>query len=329
MSSTVEAALVAIGVAILPAHNLRAQADSVRVHVERARAAANGPGATLFTLCPAVPGIVAPTVANPPFPPVAGRPTWYAEPHKVFDNLYWVGQTEYSSWALTTSAGIIVIDAIFDYSVEAEVADGLKKLGLDPAAIKYVIISHAHSDHSGGARYLQEHFGAKIILSEADWDLLARSGGNSLKPQRDIVATDGYKVTLGDAAVTLYLTPGHTPGTLSSIFQVTDNGQKHTVAAWGGTAFNFTITPDKPREYWFDTYIHSAERFRDIVKQSGADVMVANHTNFDMSKVKLPALATRRAGEPNPYIVGSQGIADYLTVAAECARAAQFAARGR
>ena len=121
--------------------------------------------------------------ANPPFPAKAGKPTWYAEPQKVFDNLYWVGQTEYSSWALTTSAGIIVLDAIYDYSVEAEVADGLKKLGLDPASIKYVVISHAHADHSGGARYLQQHFGAKVILSQADWDLLLAGRGNSPKPR--------------------------------------------------------------------------------------------------------------------------------------------------
>ena len=34
---------------------------------------------------------------------------------KVFDNLYFLGQTEYSVWAVTTSAGVILIDAIFDY----------------------------------------------------------------------------------------------------------------------------------------------------------------------------------------------------------------------
>ena len=90
-----------------------------------------------------------PRPAGPP-----ARDTWHAEPVQVFDQLYFVGQTEYSVWALKTSAGIILIDAIFDYSVDDEVAGGLKKLGLDPAQIKYVIISHGHSDHSGGAKYL-------------------------------------------------------------------------------------------------------------------------------------------------------------------------------
>ena len=69
-------------------------------------------------------------------PPPPARETWHAEPAKVFDNLYYVGMTEYSSWAVTTSQGIILIDAIYDYSVEDEVDGGLKKLGLKPADIK-------------------------------------------------------------------------------------------------------------------------------------------------------------------------------------------------
>ena len=48
-------------------------------------------------------------------PAAPARETWYAEPQKVFDNLYFVGQNEYAAWAITTSQGIILLDAIFDY----------------------------------------------------------------------------------------------------------------------------------------------------------------------------------------------------------------------
>src|SRR5262249_43555082 len=132
-----------------------------------------------------------PRPAGPP-----PRDSWHAEPVKVFDNLYFVGQTEYSVWAVNTSAGIILIDSIFDYSVDDEVVGGLKKLGLDPANIKYVIVSHGHADHSGGAKYLQDKFNAHVLLGGPDWDLLDRSNGS--KPRRDMVATDGQKLTLGD-----------------------------------------------------------------------------------------------------------------------------------
>ncbi len=66
---------------------------------------------------------------------------------KVFDNLYFVGEKEYSAWAVNTSDGIILIDTIWHYSVADEVEGGLRKLGLDPARLKYAIVSHAHIDH--------------------------------------------------------------------------------------------------------------------------------------------------------------------------------------
>jgi len=309
-------------------------ADTARAHRAAAKAAAGQDHLGLLDrLCPApAPQSGQPAAANPqrgqaaPAPAPAERQTpprseWHAEPVKVFDNLYFVGQTEYSAWAVTTSDGIIIIDTIFDYSVEDEVVEGLKKLGLDPAKIKYAIVSHGHSDHSGGARYLQDRFGTRIILSAADWDLLDRNprGPN---PKRDMVATDGQKLTLGDTTLTLYLTPGHTPGTISTIIPVKDGGKPHVAAAWGGTAFNFTITPDKPRIFWFNTYIKSAERFRDVVAKAGADVIIANHTNFDGTKTKAPALAQRKPGDPHPYVIGADAVKRYLRVAEECAKAA-------
>src|SRR6266851_3759565 len=155
------------------------------------------------------------------------RETWYAEPAKVFDNLYFVGSKIHNSWALTTSEGIIVLDTLFTYNSEEEIVGGLKKLGRDPAKVKYVIISHAHSDHVGGAKLMQDRYGSRIVMGGPDWDYIEKSvnGYPGGKPKRDIVADDGQKITLGDTAVTIIATPGHTPGTLSMIFTVKDNGK--------------------------------------------------------------------------------------------------------
>ena len=123
---------------------------------------------------------------------------------KVFDNLYFVGQTEYSAWAVLTSDGVIVLDPLIDYSVADEVVGGLEKLGADPSAIGTVIVSHGHSDHAGGASFLQDRYHARVILAEEDWDLMDRTKASWRKPRRDIVAGDGHKVTLGDATFTLH-----------------------------------------------------------------------------------------------------------------------------
>ena len=164
--------------------------------------------------------------------PAPDRATWFTEPAKVFDNLYFVGTKFHSSWALTTSEGIILIDTLYEYASDEAIVGGLRKLGLDPATVKYVIISHAHGDHVGGAKLMQDRFGSRIVMGAPDWDVIEKSVNQypNGKPKRDIVATDGQKITLGDTSVTLVLTPGHTPGTVSMLFEVKDNG----TAAHGG-----------------------------------------------------------------------------------------------
>jgi metallo-beta-lactamase class B len=298
--------------------------DTPEAHVAAARTAAGKEHLDLLGLCGVpVPAPTAPVSPAPPPPDMSPsrRGDWHAEPQRVFDNLYFVGQRGYSAWAVTTSAGIIVVDALFDYSVRDEVVDGLKKLGLDPKTIQYVIVSHAHEDHAGGARYLQDTFGARVVMSAADWDLLEATTDPWPKPKRDIVATDGGKVTLGDTTLTTYLTPGHTPGTLSTLIPVTDRGRRHLAAEWGGTGFNFTVSADRPQRYWFETYIKSARHFRDVVAAAGADALIANHPNLDGSTTKLLAVARRKPDEPHPYVVGNDSVKRYLAVAEECARA--------
>jgi|SRR5688572_4294957 len=309
----------------------RAQAPlppAVEQHIAAARAAAGTEHAGLFD---AVCGTTRTVIAQAASPPPAGagrggraggalvappRETWHAEPVKVFDNLYFVGQTEYSAWAITTSQGIILLDAIYDYSVEDEVVGGLKKLGLDPAQIKYVVVSHGHGDHAAGAKLLQDRFGSRLVMSAADYDLMDQQNP-PWKPKRDIVATDGYTLTLGDTTMTLYLTPGHTEGTISSIFTVRDGGTPHVAAAWGGTLFNFG--PLKPR---LAAYAASAARFKGIAAAAKADIILSNHTIYDGSKTKLPAVQTRAAGQRHPYVVGPEVVARYLITVGECAQAA-------
>lgn len=298
-------------------------------HVAAARAAAGSEFAALFNrLCtpPEPPPPQRPATAKPAAGPPA-RDTWYAPPVKVFDNLYFVGQSEYSAWAVVTSDGIIIIDPIFDYSVEEEVVGGLRAMKLDPSAIKYVLVSHAHYDHVGGAAFLQDRFNARVVISEADWELLGRSGGAWRKPKRDLVAVDGQRLTLGDTTLVLHVTPGHTLGTISTLIPVRDGGQSHMAAYWGGTAFNWVtnragyITPERPDTFWFDRYIESARRFRQLATSARADVLLSNHTAFDGSTAKLPLLGSRKAGESHPYVIGTEAVGRYLTVAEECAQA--------
>jgi metallo-beta-lactamase class B len=248
------------------------------------------------------------------------RETWFIEPAKVFDNLYFVGSKIHNSWALTTADGIIIIDTLYTYNSEEEIVGGLKKLGLDPAKVKYVIISHAHGDHIGGAKLLQD-LGAHVVMGEADWASIERSvnGYPQGKPKRDIVADDGQKITLGDTTVTIVTTPGHTPGTLSLTFQVKDNGKPLNVAYSGGTAFNFPTTGPN-----FDTYIKSQAKMMAAAEATHATVLMSNHNEFDNSLIKIRLLGLRKPGEPHPYEIGAAAVKRYFTVTSECAQAAKL-----
>lgn len=249
------------------------------------------------------------------------RETWFAEPARVFDNLYFVGSLVHNAWALTSSEGIIIIDTLFTYNSGEEIVGGLKKLGLDPAKIKYVIITHAHGDHVGGAKILQDQFKAKVVMGGPDWDSIERSvnGYPEGKPKRDIVADDGQKITVGDVSVTLVTTPGHTPGTLSMTFNVKDNGKIIPVAYSGGTAFNFPSTTAN-----FDAYIKSQTKMAAVATAQHAAILLSNHTEFDQAIPKIRMLASRKSGEPSPFYNGPEAVTRYFTVTRECAEAARL-----
>ena len=296
--------------------------------VSAAKVAAGTDWSGTFTrLCiPPLPPAVttaAPTAARSGPPP---RETWHAEPAKVADNLYFVGEKAHHSWALVGSQGIILIEALFDYMVADEVAGGLRKLGLDMGKVKYAVMSHAHGDHDGGAAFLQDSIpGVRLVYGAEDWDAVDKStnrpGG---KPKRDMVGTDGMKLSVGDASIQIVTMPGHTAGTLSYLFEVRDNGKPLRIAYVGGTAIPFNGTPA-----YYDQYIASSAKFAKAAADYGATVMLSNHTEFDNGYYKAHTAANRKAGESNPFDVGKDGVARYFTVVQNCAEAAKQRATKR
>ena len=254
--------------------------------------------------------------------PAPDRGIWYASPYKVFDNLYWLGTRQHSSWALKTSAGLIIIDTNFAWATQPEILDGLAKLKLDPKDIKYVILSHAHGDHDQGVATLQSKFGAKVVMGAPDWDATLKrapdvAGGVPARgPGNIAVGPEGNKVALGDTTVDIVFTPGHTPGTLSYVFPVKDRGKTVMVAYSGGTLTGAFGTDGKR----WDEYIDSQKRMAQAAAAAGASVILSNHSEYDNAYTKARLVAVKReVGEDNPFIVGAQSVQNYFTVMEECA----------
>jgi metallo-beta-lactamase class B len=318
MKFNIGAVVMVVGLGITGA-SAQPAANGIEPHLAAAKAAAGFDFTGLLArICVAPQTGPGRDVAPGPAP---DRATWLTEPAKVFDNLYFVGTKFHSSWALTTSEGIILIDTLYEYASDEAIVAGLKKLGLDPATVKYVIISHAHGDHVGGAKLMQDRFGSRIVMGGLDWDSIEKSVNQypNGKPKRDIVAADGQKITLGDTSVTLVLTPGHTPGTVSMLFEVKDKGTPLMVAYSGGTAFNFPN--DVPH---FETYINSQRKMAALAATVNATVLMSNHSEFDNAVTKIKMLAARKPGEPHPFDLGRNAVARYFKVSDECAQVARL-----
>jgi metallo-beta-lactamase class B len=259
-------------------------------------------------LCPA------PGTPTTPFAEMYDTARQRMAPAKVFDNLYVLGMKTATAWALTTSEGIILFDAMFHHNVEETVVESMRTLGLDPADIRYVIITHAHNDHFGGAAYLQETYGARIVMSVEDWEHMRswpQLGSLAPFPRDDIAVRDGYTVTLGDTTVRIVVTPGHTPGTISPIFPVRDGDDVHYVGYWGASAVSF-LPPEGIVEY-----MGSVDRFARIDPR--IDVPLTNHPFIDGTLAKLEALAERRRGDPHPFVEGNAGFRAWMRTIHDCA----------
>ena len=239
---------------------------------------------------------------------------------QVFDQLWSVGQNAVSAWVLKTSEGLILIDAL-NSPAEARdiIVPNIVAMGLDPAQIRYVIVTHGHGDHWGGAKYLQDTYGARVVLSDIDWGLLEspdRGGGpfrDLVPPTRDISAVDGDTITLGDTTVQLHVTPGHTPGTLSLIFPVSHNGQRHVVGLMGGTGGGSSSAAVHQQ-------IASLIRWQGLTAAAGVDAAIANHPTHNAANERTALLRYARPGDGNPFVYGPERYQRFARTLELCSR---------
>ncbi len=257
------------------------------------------------------------------------RPTDPAiAPTRLFDNLSVVGSVGTAVYILQTSQGLILIDTGYPEQIDSVLIPGLKALHLDPAQVRYAIVTHGHSDHFGAARYLQDTYGTKVFLSKADWDLMDAppakgKGAPAPQPKRDQVVADLQPVTLGDTSILPVLIPGHTPGALALIFPVFDQGKKYMAGLFGGTVLSAGfVSTEGLRDY-----IKSVQRYARIAEDNHVTVEVQNHPLMDGFAARLDLLKQRSPQQPHPFVIGEDAYAAFLNVMSECAQA-QLARRG-
>jgi metallo-beta-lactamase class B len=248
------------------------------------------------------------------------------QPAKIFDNVYAIGNTGTVVYVIQTSAGLMMIDALGANQVESDLLPGFTKLGLDPSQVKTILVAHGHADHFGGSAYFQQKFGSKVYVSAADWTLMEappRGGGPgapppAAPPKRDGELRDGESVTLGNVSVRAVAVPGHTPGSMGFIIPVTDRGERHVAALFGGS----WLTPGLLNDEAMNTYIASVAHFRQVTVDAGADAWLQNHPLMVPFQDWLTRLSSRGRNDANPFVVGRAEYQKFLDVIDGCSRIA-------
>src|SRR5436190_13752445 len=165
-------------------------------------------------------------------------------PHRIADNLFYVGSRGLASYLVTTPEGHILINSSFERTVPL-IRASIEKLGYKFSDVKILLGSHAHSDHMEGNALVRELTGAQVYVMRGDDQVISNGGkGQYLytaawKPCKvDRVLKDGDTVTLGEAVLTAHLTPGHTRGCTTWTMQVKDAGKTLDVVIVGSVNVN-------------------------------------------------------------------------------------------
>jgi metallo-beta-lactamase class B len=257
-----------------------------------------------------------------PFP--APDPPVVIGAQRLFDNFYWIGNTGIGAWLITSDDGYILFDTM---NSEADARDilipAMKKLNLDPTKIKYLVFGHHHFDHTGGGAYIQRLTGAKAVMHRDDWDIYFRSTGRggrgnrggtpdetpARRMERDIDATDGMKITVGDVTGTIFTMTGHTPGSIGMVVPVKYQGRQHPILlVTAGTDVNTR-----------GDFIGGYEHIWDEAIKMRVENVMQSHPNTNMNLLaRVKYVNDSYPPAKNPLLYGAARTERYINIMRDC-----------
>lgn len=235
----------------------------------------------------------------------------YVEPWSPFDNVDFVGICWVSAWLVHTDDGTVLIDTLYG-PFRQTLIDNIAKTGTELADIKYVLMTHGHFDHVGGAAMLKPLLpNATFVMTRRGWAAALASAAASQGGPREwqmiepeMVAADGEEITLGGTTFKVIETPGHTWGTASYSYDVRDGDDTWRAITIGGLGLNAIQGPSQ-----VEAYIDSVDRLREMVEgqEPGIDVHLSTHGFSNQLTEDRQRLAARAAGDAH-VLVNPEGL---------------------
>ncbi len=216
-------------------------------------------------------------------------------PHKVIDNIWYVGTESLASFLITTPQGHILINSSYEANVPV-ILGSVEKLGFKPSDIKIILGSHAHGDHMEGDAELKRLTGGQVMAMAEDVPALQRMMPAGKPHPIDRVLHDGDTVTLGATTLVARLTPGHTKGCTTWTMKATENGRTYDVVIIGSVGVNpgFVLVDNKDNPGIADEYIRAFK----VLRSLPCDVPLASHPAMYNMAEKFKKLGAN----PNPFI---------------------------
>jgi metallo-beta-lactamase class B len=146
-------------------------------------------------------------------------------PQRIYGNTWYVGTCGLTALLVASPAGHVLLDATSE-DAAPQIEVNIRALGFRVEDVRYILTSHAHSDHAGGLAKLKADSSAVVVSRGADAEAIERGHGDRSDPQ--YLSTekfapvagvrrigDGETLRLGELVLTAHATPGHTPGSTS------------------------------------------------------------------------------------------------------------------
>jgi metallo-beta-lactamase class B len=225
---------------------------------------------------------------NAPFPP-----------HRVMDNVYYVGTEALASFLITTPAGHILINSDFESTVPSLQAN-VAELGFEFSDIAIVLGSHAHGDHMEADALVKDLTGAQVMAMAEDVPALRAMQPGGKDHPIDRILNDGDEVALGGTTLTAHRTPGHTKGCTSWALEAEEGGQTYDalIICSFGVNPNYVLVDNPDYPEIADDYVATFAKARALP----ADVFLAPHGSQYGLAEKHAKLASRGPNDPNPFI---------------------------
>lgn len=235
----------------------------------------------------------------------------YVHPFNLYGPIWYVGDSWVCVHLIDTGDGLLMIDS-GNCGCTAMLVQAIWEAGFNPANVKWIVHSHGHVDHIGGANFFKKMYGSKLYIGARDAKMFRQQPELALVHEStdlnddifvpDHEIADGEVITFGNLTLTFYDVPGHTEGCIAFFGEVDGPEGVKRIGYHGGFGFNTLskahLTEVGDTEFAMrHTYLASLAKVRD----QKVEIFLGNHC-INNDTLGRHAKQLENPDGPNPFV---------------------------